>query len=124
MKSLLGRLVGIMALLVVVTLTGCASKTLPPANYDSAEVGKVKKVTAGTIVSMRAVNIRTRDEAANTADAMPVRSHGYEYVIKLNSGAIVSVVQTEEVPLKTKQKVLLIGGDTTRVVPDDGSEDV
>jgi hypothetical protein len=55
---------------------------------------------------------------------MPVRSHGYEYVIKLNSGAIVSVVQTEEVPLKTKQKVLLIGGDTTRVVPDDGSDDI
>lgn len=113
-----------MLMIAAVMLAGCASKTLPPANYDSAEVGKVKKVTAGTIVSMRAVNVRTREEAANATDAMPVRSHGYEYVIKLNSGAIVSVVQTEEVPLKTKQKVLLIGGDTTRVVPDDGSEDV
>lgn len=118
------KVFGVLIFCATAMLTGCASKTLPPANYDSAEVGKVKKVTAGTIVSMRAVNIRTNDDAANTANAMPVRSHGYEYVIKLNSGAIVSVVQTEEVPLKTKQKVLLIGGDTTRVVPDDGSEEI
>ena len=46
-----------------------------------------------------------------------------EYVIKLNSGHIISVVQAENIKLKNKQRILVIYGANTRVVADHGSED-
>jgi len=112
-------------------LAGCA-KDVPPGNYDASEVGKVKKVISGTIISMRPVNIRNKtaeNTATNTtpttevADNGVTRSHGFEYVIRLNSGAVISVVQTDTVTLKVKQHVLVIYGENTRVVADDGGED-
>lgn len=108
-------------------LQGCA-KTIPPSNYDATEVGKINKVASGTIISAQAVNIRNKQDANGTDvpdnTGSPVRPHGYEYVIKLNSGAIISIAQTEGVVLKPKQKVLIIYGGNTRVVPDEGSDDI
>ena len=123
----------IMACLIAVfclVLSGCA-KDLPPGNYDSSEVGKVKKVVPGTIISMRQVNIQGKTDAAapastskeEYADANITRTRGFEYVIKLNSGSIISLVQNEDLHLKTKQRILIIYGDNTRIVPDDGGED-
>ncbi|MEI8055662.1 MAG: hypothetical protein WCH10_06740 [bacterium] len=43
---------------------------------------------------------------------------GYEYIIKLNDGQTVSVVQEKSVQLAIKQHVLVIYGAMTRVVPD------
>ena len=107
-------------------LLGC-SQTVKPGNYDSAEVGKVKKVASGTIVSMRPVNIRNKADANgvdtpnNENNLMP--SHGFEYVVRLANGAIISMVQTEDSQLKLRQHVLVIYGENTRIVPDNGSED-
>lgn len=103
------------------------TKALPPGEYDSNEVGKVKKVIAGTIISKRAVNLRNMNEMQsgannNLVDNAYNPSHGVEYVIKLNSGGIISVVQAEDLKLENKQKILVIYGKHTRIVADNGSE--
>lgn len=108
-------------------LTNC-SKDIPPGDYDSAEVGKIKKVVPGTIVSMRQVRLHNKSDEnlsqPGTVSTNSVnRSHGYEYVIRLNSGSIISIVQAENIKLKNKQHVLVIYGANTRVVPDHGSDD-
>lgn len=116
----------ILSIGTLLLLASC-SHPLPPSNYDAAEVGKINKVASGTVVSVQPINIRNKadtsgaDAPTNTA---PMRSHGFEYVIKLNSGAIISVAQTEGAPLKAKQRVLVIYGGNTRVVPDEGSDDI
>lgn len=122
-----------LSLLVVLVLTGC--KEIPAGDYDSAEVGKIKKVVPGVIVSMRPVRLHSKDLEigmnASTSSNMDTssnnaainRSHGFEYVIKLNSGGIISVVQAENIKLKTRQHILVIYGRHTRVVPDNGSDD-
>ena len=113
-------------------LSAC-NAPLPPGDYDAAEVGKVKKVVAGTILSVRPVHLHTKGaELVNPssttvetgyADNSLNKSRGVEYVIKLNSGAIISVVQTENIKLKPKQSILVIYGENTRVVPDQGGSD-
>lgn len=104
------------------------NKALPPGEYESSEVGKIKKVIPGTIISKRPVNLRsnmnnmTKSTNNSFEDNGYSQSHGVEYVIKLNSGGIISVVQAEDLKLKTKQKILVIYGKHTRVVADNGSE--
>src|SRR5579871_2762867 len=89
-------------------LIGCA-KDLPPGTYDSSEVGKVKKVVPGVVISKRPIHIYSKSpEVAegssstetHTLDSTGKRKRGYEYVIKLNSGDIVSIAQDEDLKLK------------------------
>src|SRR5688572_25876901 len=108
-----------------ILIAGC-SKEIPPSNYDASEVGKIKKVVPGVIISMRQVNIEKQTDSATPtsseyADANITRTRGFEYVIKLDSGTIISLVQNEDLYLKTKQRILVIYGNNTRIVPDDGS---
>ena len=123
-KKLISNLVCIACAVVLVS----CSKSSEPGDYDAAEVGKVKKVISGTIVSMREVRLHNkRAESLSSAedidsDSNVNRSHGFEYVIRLNSGGIISVVQADDVKLKPKQHVLVIYGDNTRVVADNGNE--
>jgi outer membrane lipoprotein SlyB len=116
----------------VLLIAGC--KEVAPGDYDSAEVGKIKKVVPGVIISMRPVRLHNKNaeigittpagsHSVDTSDSSVNRSHGFEYVIKLNSGGIISVVQAENIKLKTRQHILVIYGRNTRVVPDNGSED-
>ncbi len=119
-------------------LLSACTKDVAPGDYDSAEVGKIKKVVPGVIISKRPVRIHnavaettsttidnttSRPATSNNDDNVMGRSHGYEYVIRLNSGAIISLVQTEDLNLKTKQHILVIYGNNTRVVADNGSDD-
>lgn len=112
----------------VMGLSAC-SKEIPPADYDASEVGKIKRVVPGVIVSMRPVRLHSKNGVETAAessenDASMNRSHGYEYVIKLSSGNIISVVQSENIKLKNKQHILVIYGANTRVVADNGSDDL
>lgn len=118
-------LVGLLSLFLV----GCHE--LPPGEYDASEIGKIKKVIPGTIISTRKVHLRnqnTENMGANKAGSDNLLEGGYnqtrgvEYVIKLNSGGIISVVQSEDLKLKNKQKILVIYGRHTRVVADNGSD--
>ncbi|AUH72885.1 hypothetical protein Lsai_0336 [Legionella sainthelensi] len=118
-KSLLVILFGLV-------LSSC-NNTLPPGEYDTNEVGKVKKVIPGTIISKRPVHLRNTASMNNSTnnnlvDSGYSQTRGVEYVIKLNSGGIISVVQSEDLKLKNKQKILVIYGKHTRVVADNGSE--
>ncbi|CAM2874887.1 hypothetical protein [Legionella worsleiensis] len=122
----------ILVILFGLVLTSCA-KDLPPGDYDASEIGKIKKVIPGTIISKRAVNLRrqntdnTNTSFKNNAEGSFIdggfnQTRGVEYVIKLNSGSIISVVQSEDLKLKNKQKILVIYGRHTRVVADNGSD--
>ncbi len=126
-KALLKNLA---ALMLGLLLAGC-SKELPPGEYDVDEIGKIKKVIPGTIISTRKVNLHhqhTTPMAAQKSnpdsfmDGSYNQTHGVEYVIKLRSGGIISVVQAEDLKLKNKQKILVIYGRTTRVVSDNGGD--
>ena len=104
-------------------LAGC--NEIPPGEYDANEIGKIKKVIPGTIISKRPVNLHRKNEDSTNPNSMENgynQSHGVEYVIKLNSGSIISVVQSEDLKLKNKQKILVIYGRHTRVVADNGSD--
>jgi len=115
LKSLLVLLFGL-------SLVGC--KEPPPGEYDANEIGKVKKVIPGTVISKRPVNLHrnTSEAKGNVMEGGYNQTHGVEYVIKLNSGNIISVVQSEDLKLKNKQKILVIYGKHTRVVADNGSD--
>ncbi|MEO8964327.1 MAG: hypothetical protein ABI370_06620 [Gammaproteobacteria bacterium] len=119
------KIVCVLSLLLAFAVTGC-SKDLPPGDYDAAEVGKVKKVAPGVVMSIRAVKFHSKNtETPNTANSPGTEyvdgGRGYEYVIKLNSGEIVSVAQAEDLKFKANQRVLVVYGSTTRVMPDDSS---
>lgn len=114
-----------------VLLSNC-NKSIPPGDYDASEVGKIKKVVPGTILSIRPVRLHSKNDNLNAPIDMGSthgsgqsiqRNHGFEYVIRLNSGSIISVVQSENIKLKNKQRILVIYGAHTRVVPDNGSDD-
>jgi outer membrane lipoprotein SlyB len=110
---------------VLLVLSGC-SKDIAPGNYDAAEVGKVKKVAPGIVISMRAVKFhsKTSEGAATTTPGTDYveGDRGYEYVIRLNTGEIVSIAQAESLKFKPNQHVLVVYGNTTRVMPDEGGE--
>ncbi|CDZ77947.1 hypothetical protein BN59_02243 [Legionella massiliensis] len=116
------RIVGLFALALSLLVSAC--KDVPPGDYDAAEVGKLKKVASGVIISKRAVKFHNKSPA-NTPAAPGSEyidgGQGYVYVIKLNSGTIVSVAQSEDLKLKVKQHVLVVYGKHTRVLPDDGT---
>lgn len=111
---------------VFAILSGCA-KDIPPGHYDASEIGKIKKVVSGVIISKRPVKFYSHTQGQNASDNLAdntvTPSHGFEYVIKLSSGDIISIAQSEDLKLKVKQHILVIQGDNTRIVPDDGSDD-
>lgn len=116
----------ILIILFGLILASC-NNTQPPGEYDTNEVGKVKKVIPGTIISKRPVHLRNMANMNNTTsntlvDSGYSQTRGVEYVVKLNSGSIISVVQSEDLKLKNKQKILVIYGKHTRVVADNGSD--
>lgn len=119
--------------LIMLLLSSC-HKDLPPGDYDASEVGKIKKVSPGVVLSLRAVRLHNPSAEPGALGGGSIepseynvahsRSHGVEYVVKLNSGSIISVVQADTIQLKAKQRVLVIYGHDTRIVPDHGSEDL
>lgn len=122
------KIAGILTALSLLTLTHCANHNAsgPTGDYNEADVGKVNKVAQGVIVSERVVNVYNRPQVKGGVDSDSTditRKTGYEYVIKLDSGSIVSVVQTEDLHLEPKQRILVIYGASTRVVADQEADD-
>lgn len=104
---------------------GCI-RVVTPGNYNADEIGQVKKVQQGIVIAKRPIQIvrknteGTFELTVNNATVIgPEKQHGYEYVIQLRNGNIVSVTQNEDMHLKIKQPVLIIDGNVTRVVPDE-----
>jgi outer membrane lipoprotein SlyB len=55
----------------------------------------------------------------NAIDKSVNKHQGYEYIIKLNEGETISVVQTQAMQFKPHQHVLIIYGAMTRIIPDE-----
>lgn len=119
------KLIGLCASLIFSLLITSCSKDLAPGIYDTSDVGKVKKVASGVIISKRAVTFQSKKDANLKAPGTEFvdGDRGYVYVIKLKSGGIVSIAQAEDLHLKVKQSVLVVYGKNSRILPDDGSND-
>lgn len=114
------------AVALVLGFSGCAKNTSGPTAYADADVGVVKKVQKGVVLSERVVRIY--NNPANAGEVKPGSNpnegavegldyaQGSEYVIRLEDGQIVSLVQSEGPRLPVSQRVLVIYGKTTRVV--------
>lgn len=120
------KIKSLLALLFCTVLISC-NKELPPGEYDANEIGTIKKVIPGVIISKRQVNLHNKNAEgmnnhAGVLEGSYNQTHGVEYVIKLHTGGIISVVQAEDLKLKNRQKILVIYGRHTRVVADNGSD--
>ncbi|KTD27107.1 MULTISPECIES: hypothetical protein [Legionella] len=119
----MNKLVWSFGLIFCLLLSAC--KSINPSEYDVSEVGKLKKVASGVIISKQPVKFHRKSNNSNSRVAPGSEyidgGQGYVYVIKLNNGAIVSVAQSEDLKLKIKQRVLIVYGKHTRVLPDDSS---
>lgn len=56
--------------------------------------------------------------AGNAIDSGVNRHQGIEYIIKLNDGNMVSVVQVQQGIFNVHQRVMVLFGHTTRIIPD------
>ena len=54
----------------------------------------------------------------NEVEKAVQNQEGHEYIIKLNSGKMISIVQAEGIDLNVGQRVLIVYGRSTRVIPD------
>lgn len=113
-----------LGLILSLILIGC-SKEIPLGEYDTKEIGRLKKVASGMVISKRPVRFHSK-ASANNASKAPGSEYldggqGYVYVVKLNSGEIISVAQAEDLKLDVKQRVLIIYGKNTRLMPDNSS---
>lgn len=120
------RIFFVMGLLASLLLGACA-RDLPAGEYDTSEVGKIKQVASGTIISKRAVKFHSKtgeqSSAATPGTEFVDGGNGFVYVVKLNSGTIVSVAQAEDLKLKVGQRVLVVYGRHTRILPDNSRVD-
>ncbi len=55
----------------------------------------------------------------NVADKAINRKKGFEYIIKLKDGSTIAVAQASDILFQINQKVLVIYGAMTRIIPDD-----
>lgn len=59
--------------------------------------------------------------AAPAAGHPATNAAAFEYIVRKSSGALVSVTQTDKVPLALGQGVMVLSGDKARVVSDHGA---
>jgi outer membrane lipoprotein SlyB len=85
---------------------GAAAGTLAGNNAATSVVGAVGGAVVGGIIG-------------NSIDQQANKHLAYEYMIKLHDKHIVSIVQAEDLNLAIRQRVLIIYGATTRIVPDE-----
>lgn len=57
----------------------------------------------------------------NAIDKSINHHQGFEYIIKLKNNSTISVVQTQEMQFAVNQRVLVVYGEMTRIIPDNGS---
>jgi outer membrane lipoprotein SlyB len=111
----------LLLLLALSALIGC-SKEIPPSIYSTSEVGVVTNVKPGIVVSSRMVKLDKTPQTAETSSgptSSAFQKDGYEYVVQLEDGTIISIIQNEQIKFKNNQRVFIIYGKTTRIVSND-----
>jgi outer membrane lipoprotein SlyB len=102
------RTVGVSAAGTVGTVTGAAAGGIAGSQ---AVAGPVSAFTAlgGALVG---------GIAGSTVEHATADTKAFEYIVRKPNGDLVSVTQKDTTPLALGQKVLVIGGNQARVVPD------
>ena len=102
------RNVGVSAAGTVGTVTGAAAGGIAGSQ---AIGGPISAFTAlgGSLVG---------GIAGSTVEHVTADTQAFEYIVRKSNGDLVSVTQKDKTPLALKQKVLVIGGNQARVVPD------
>ncbi len=59
--------------------------------------------------------------AGNAIDSSINKHQGFQYIVRLNTGRTISVVQTQETAFSVHQRVLVVYGRNTHLEPDDTS---
>ncbi len=85
---------------------GAAAGTMVGSNTATSVVGAVGGAVVGGV-------------AGSVIDKGIHQKKGYEYIIQLDKGQAIAVVQAQEVQFAVKQHVLVIYGAMTRIVADD-----
>lgn len=122
-----GSEVGVASRVVKGTVIGIRPVKIQQNTGIGAVAGGVAGGAAGSLIgSSTAVNIVGAAGGAvvggligNEAEKQLSKDQGYEYIIQLDNNSTISVTQTQALQLSLNQRVLVIYGATTRIVPDD-----
>ena len=114
----------LMILPMLLTAGACTSR-IGADQYDTSAVGEVNRAVKGTVVSVRQISIASNNgagtliggAAGNAAQEGLSSQSGYEYVIQLDNGSMVTVSQGNDVLLNPGQKCMVLYGKRARVVP-------
>lgn len=90
-------------------LAGVAAGAAAGSTMGSSTSSNVVGAVGGAVVG---------GVAGNAIDKAVNHHQGYEYIIRLNKGRIISVVQEKDVQFRVNQRVLIIYGAMTRLIPD------
>ncbi len=122
-----GSEVGVASRVVKGTVIGIRPVKIQQNTGIGAVAGGVAGGAAGSLIgNSTAVNIVGAAGGAvvggligNEAEKQLSKDQGYEYIIQLDNNSTISVTQTQALQLSLNQRVLVIYGATTRIVPDD-----
>jgi outer membrane lipoprotein SlyB len=105
---------------LAVAVTGCAQQ----ADVKHAPAAPVASSAAGTILTLRTVARHDSSEAWRTAlladaaaSTAPDKAPLTEFIVRANTGAILSIVQMNEPPFHQGDRVIIMQDTRTRLLP-------
>src|SRR5205085_2601677 len=90
-------------------LAGVAAGAAAGSTVGGSTAGNVVGAVGGAVVG---------GVMGNAVDKAVNHYPGFEYVIKLKNNSVISVVQATDVEFSIHQRVLIIYGAMTRIIPD------
>lgn len=91
-------------------LTGVAAGATAGSTVGGGGVSHILGALGGAVIG---------GLAGDKIDKSINQHRGLEYIIKLKNGKTISVVQADEMKFALKQRVLVIYGEKTRIIPDE-----
>ena len=121
-----GSTVGVASRAEKGTIVSIRQVKIQQNSHVGALGGAVAGGAAGSLVGNRtAVSIASATGGAllggligNEAEKQLRKDVGYEYIVQLTNGSTVAVTQQQDLQLSLNQRVLVIYGSPTRIVPD------
>ncbi|MFT4693391.1 MAG: outer membrane lipoprotein SlyB [Francisella sp.] len=112
-----------MILISLALLSGCASDG---PSYSANSIGQVSNIKQGKIIDIQVVNIKGRNNvgsriggiAGGATEKALTSSQAYQFIIQLNYGKSIAVLQEEVKGLSVGDDVtILASGNNTRIIP-------
>ena len=114
-------------LIPLALLSGCASDG---PSYSANSIGQVSNIKQGKAIDIQVVNIKGRDNVGSRVGGMTggiagsatekalTSSQAYQFIIQLNDGKSIAVLQEEVKGLSVGDDVtILASGNNTRIIP-------